>query len=57
MNGKRRDSRVARKPKAAAEKDRAWFERKVAELKAELDKLPPDRQEQLRRKLERESEK
>ena len=27
------------------------FERKVAELKAELEKLPADRQEQLRREL------
>jgi hypothetical protein len=33
-------------------KDRAWFERKVAELKTELEKLPADRQEQLRRELE-----
>jgi hypothetical protein len=30
----------------------AWFERKVAELKAELEKLPADRQEQLMRVLE-----
>ncbi len=36
------------KPKRSAE----WFERKVAELKAELQKLPADRQEQLRRELE-----
>ena len=35
-------------------RERAWFERKVAELKAELDKLPTDRQEQLRRELENE---
>lgn len=33
------------------QKDRAWFERKVAELKTELDKLPVDRQEQLKREL------
>jgi hypothetical protein len=33
-------------------KDRAWFQRKVAELKAELGKLPADRQEQLRRELD-----
>lgn len=33
-------------------KDRAWFERKVAELKAELEKLPADRQEQLKRRLD-----
>jgi hypothetical protein len=33
-----------------------WFERKVAELKTELEKLPADRQEQLKRELEQESE-
>ena len=38
--------------KAAPKKDREWFERKVAELKAELEKLPADRQEQFRRDLE-----
>jgi hypothetical protein len=32
--------------------DREWFKRKVAELIAELEKLPADRQEQLRRELE-----
>ena len=53
MKGKRQDSRAAGKPKkTAAPKDRDWFERKVAELKAELEKLPADRQEQLRRELE-----
>jgi len=58
MKRKRQDSRVAGKPKtkAAPKKDRAWFERKVAELNAELDKLPADRQEQLRRELEDEPE-
>ena len=40
------------KPKAKP--DQAWFERKVAELKAELQKLPADRQEQLRRELQEE---
>lgn len=35
-----------------APKGQAWFERKVAELKAELEKLPADRQEQLKRELE-----
>ena len=35
-----------------AERDWAWFERTVAELKAELEKLPADRQEQLLRELE-----
>jgi hypothetical protein len=44
------------KKKAAPKKDQAWFERKVAELKAELEKLPADRQEQLRRELEAENE-
>jgi len=42
--------------KAVPKKDRAWFERKVAELKAELEKLPADRQEQLRRELKDETE-
>jgi len=31
--------------------DKAWFERKVAELKAEAEKLPADRREQLMREL------
>jgi hypothetical protein len=44
------------KKKAAPKKDRAWFERKVAELKAELEKLPADRQEQFKRELEKEIE-
>jgi hypothetical protein len=44
--------RAARaKKKAAPKKDRAWFRRKVAELKAELDKLPADRQARLQRDL------
>ena len=38
-------------PDKTKPKDRAWFERRVAELKAELDKLPVDRQEQLKREL------
>ena len=33
-------------------KDRAWFERKVAALKAELEKLPADRQAKLKKELE-----
>jgi hypothetical protein len=33
-----------------------WFQRKVAELKAELEKLPVDRQEQLKRELEGEGD-
>ncbi|HYW46951.1 MAG TPA: hypothetical protein VE959_29060 [Bryobacteraceae bacterium] len=44
------------KTKAAPKTDRAWFERKVAELKAELEKLPADRQEQLTKDLETEKE-
>lgn len=38
--------------KTAPKKDEEWFRRKVAELKAELDKLPAERQEQFRRELE-----
>jgi hypothetical protein len=58
MKEKRQDSRTSGKPKtkAAPKRDREWFERKVAELKAELDTLPADRQEQLKRELEEESE-
>jgi hypothetical protein len=41
--------------KAAPKRDRAWFEGKVAELKAELEKLPADRQEQLSQDLEAEN--
>jgi hypothetical protein len=40
------------KKKAAPKKDRGWFERKVAELKTELEKLPSDRQEALRNDLD-----
>ncbi len=40
------------KKKADPKQDRAWFERKVAELKTQLEKLPPDRQEQLAKDLE-----
>jgi hypothetical protein len=39
------------KKKAGPKKDRAWFGRKVAELKTELEKLPTDRQEQLGQEL------
>jgi hypothetical protein len=42
--------------KTGPEKDRAWFERKVAELKTELEKLPADRQEHLMRELEDEGD-
>jgi hypothetical protein len=51
---KKRDGKP--KKKEAPKRDRAWFERKVAELKAELEKLPADRQEQLMRELEKEIE-
>ena len=44
------------KEKAAPKKDRAWFERKVSELKTELEKLPAYRQEQLKREWEEGSE-
>jgi hypothetical protein len=42
--------------KAGPKRDRAWFEGRVAELKAELEKLPADRQTQLRRELAKETE-
>jgi len=48
--------RTDKPKKAAPKKDRAWFERKVAELRAELEKLPADRREQFKRELEREIE-
>ena len=35
------------KPKKAPKQDQAWFEQKVAELGARLNKLPADRQDQL----------
>jgi len=44
------------KSSAATEKDPAWFNRKVAELKAELEKLPAERQEQFERELNEGSE-
>jgi len=44
--------RTDKRKQAPAKKDQAWFERKVAELKAELEKLPAERQEQLRRELD-----
>ena len=48
--------RTCKSAAAAPEQDRAWFERKVAELKAELEKLPVDRQEQLAKDLEAEKD-
>jgi hypothetical protein len=47
---KKRAAKKAAK-KAAAKRVQAWFEQKVAELKAELEKLPADRQEAFRREL------
>jgi len=44
--------RTGKAKKKAPKKDDAWFRRKVAELKAELEKLPADRQEQFMRELE-----
>ena len=40
--------------KTKPKQDQAWFERQVSELKAALEKLPADRQEQLKRELEQE---
>ena len=48
--------RTGKAKKAGPKKDRAWFARKVAELKTELEKLRADRQAQLRRVLEDEGE-
>jgi hypothetical protein len=48
--------RTGKAKKTAPKKDGAWFERKVAELKTELEKLPADRQEQLRHEIEEGSE-
>ena len=46
--------RTGKAKKTVPKKDGAWFERKVAELKTELEKLPTDRQEQLNRELDKE---
>jgi hypothetical protein len=43
--------KTARTKAKLPKRDQAWFERKVAELKAELEKLPVDRQEELMREL------
>jgi len=51
MAGREQTNRP-RQPKMPVRRDRAWFERNVAEQKAELDKLPADRRERLRRGLE-----
>ena len=39
------------KPKKAPKQDQAWFERKVSELGARLNKLPAARQDQLEQDL------
>ena len=46
-----RKKRTAKTKSKPPKRDQAWFERKVAELKAELEKLPVDRQEELMREL------
>lgn len=52
MTKKQQDSKSLQE----ALKDVEWFERRVAELKAELDKLSPNRQELLRRELDEEGD-
>jgi hypothetical protein len=47
---RKKESKTKPRPK----QDRAWFERQVAELGRALEKLPADRQEQLKRELEQE---
>ena len=37
-------------------KDSAWFRRKVAELKREAERLPVDRQERLKKEIERKAQ-
>lgn len=48
--------RTGKTRKAAPKKDRAWFERKVAELKAAAETLPADRRAKLLRDLAGEAE-
>jgi hypothetical protein len=43
--------RTAKAKKAKPKQDQVWFEQKVAELGAKLNKLPPARQEQLEQDL------
>jgi hypothetical protein len=43
--------RTAKPKKARPKKDQAWFEQKVSELGARLNKLPAARQEQLDKDL------
>ena len=47
-----RNKRTVKTKAKPPKRDQAWFERKVAELGRALDKLRPDRQEQLERELE-----
>ena len=44
-------------PESVPDERQALLERKVRELAEQLEKLPPDRQEQFRRELESEAEK
>jgi hypothetical protein len=48
---KKRTVKTKAKP---PERDQAWFERKVAELNAALEKLPAERQDEMLRELEEE---
>ena len=43
--------RTPKPKKAAPKKDQAWFEQKVSELGARLNKLPAARQEQFEQEL------
>jgi hypothetical protein len=49
---RKRKTKAEPKPK----QNQAWFERKVAELKTALEKLPADRQEELKEELKRDLE-
>jgi hypothetical protein len=44
--------KTARTKAIPTQRDQAWFERKVAELKDSLEMLPADRREQLEREFE-----
>jgi hypothetical protein len=45
-----------RAPPNGTARDQSWFERKVAELRGELDKLPPERAAEVIRELDKEEE-
>jgi hypothetical protein len=47
---------VGPKKPAKPTKDRVWFERKVAELGTELEKLPAERRAELIRQIEDEAD-